>query len=116
MKIALLFLIPAVLATPVMADPLDGTWTVDLATAKFPDRANVITLKDGVYTCASCKPVISVKADGAFHKIAGYPYADELAIEVIDTRRIEETDKLKGKVSTSSTYTLSADGQTLSER
>lgn len=113
MKASILF-VSLALASPALADALDGTWKVDVASAKFPERPSVYLLNGGVYTCSSCKPVIVVKADGAFHKVSGYPYMDEMAIKVVDGQTVEESDKLKGKLASVSTIKVSTDGRTVS--
>lgn len=107
--------IAAALATPAnAASPFDGTWKIDLGTAKLPDKPDVFLLKDGVYECQSCAPAFKVKADGAFHPVTGQPYYDSVAIKVVDPHTVAETDRKGAKTAVTSTSTVSADGQTLS--
>lgn len=115
--VAAFALAAAVTAAPAFAaSPFDGTWKVDVGSAKFPERPYVLLVKDGVFTCSSCKPVFSVKTDGAFHKVVGFPYTDEAAIKIIDAKTIEETDKLKGKTVGTSRLELSDDGAVLTTK
>lgn len=106
--IALAFAAPA-----FAAGTIDGTWKTDLSTVQFTEKPDVFLLKDGVFTCSSCVPVFTVQADGAFHKLTGFPYFDEASVTVVDAGTVEEVDKLKGKVVGTSRSTLSADGKVL---
>ena len=91
----------------------DGTWKVDLKTAKFPTKPDVYLLQDGMYHCKTCVPSVDVKADGKDQKVSGHPYYDMVSIKVVDARTIEETDKKNGRtVATSKTW-VSADGNRL---
>jgi hypothetical protein len=110
------FVLVASLLMPAMAmaqSAFDGTWKVDLKTAKFPQKPDVYLLQKGMYQCKTCVPSINVKADGQDQKVAGHPYLDMMNIKVVDDRTIEETDKKNGKtVATSKTW-VSADGNTM---
>jgi hypothetical protein len=100
-------------ATARAQSPFDGTWKVDLKTAKFPEKPDVYLLQDGMYHCKTCVPSLDVKADGQDHEVSGHPYYDMVSIKVADDRTIEETDKKNGKtVATSKTW-VSADGNAL---
>lgn len=91
----------------------DGTWKVDLNTAKFPEKPDEFALKDGMYHCKTCVPQISVKADGTDQKVSGHPYYDMVNIKVVDDHTIQETDKKNGKIVATSKTSVSADGNTL---
>ncbi len=84
-------------ATARAQSPFDGTWKVDLKTAKFPEKPDVYLLQDGMYHCKTCVPSVDVKADGQDHEVSGHPYYDMVSIKVADDRTIEETDKKNGK-------------------
>ena len=100
-------------ATAMAQSVFDGTWKVDLKTAKFPTKPDVYLLQDGMYHCKTCVPSVDVKADGQDQKVSGHPYYDMVSIKVVDHLTIEETDKKNGKtVGTSKTW-VSADGNTL---
>lgn len=105
---------PLVVAAPALAEsPFDGTWKIDLGASKLPEKPDVFLLKDGVYECRSCAPAFKVKADGAFHPVAGHPYYDAVSIKVVDPRTVVETDRKGAKTVVSSTNSVSADGRTL---
>jgi hypothetical protein len=96
-----------------MADgPFDGTWKADLSTAKMPKTPDVYVLAGGMYTCKTCAPAYSIKADGTDQAVAGHPYFDTVAIKVVDAHSIQETDKKAGKTVTTSSVTIAADGKT----
>lgn len=105
--LALAFALPA-----LAASPFDGTWKADVATAKPPTKPDVLLLQDGVFTCKSCVPPFTVKADGAFHPVSGMTYSDEIAVKVTGAQSMTETDKLKGKVVNTSTFTVAPDSKT----
>jgi hypothetical protein len=105
------FLLPA----PSMAQSgFDGTWKGDLATVKFSQKPDVYVLTTKVYKCLSCVPPVSVKADGAPHKVSGHPYYDSVAMKLVDGKTAHETDYKAGKIVTETTNTVSDDGKTLS--
>ncbi len=102
MKTTRWFLLIASLLMPAMAmaqSVFDGTWKVDLKSAKFPTKPDVFLLQDGMYHCKTCVPPVDVKADGKDQKVSGHPYYDMVSIKVVDARTIEETDKKNGKPS-----------------
>ena len=113
-KTAAILLVSAFAAGPAFAQAgFTGTWKADLKSVQTPQKPDVFMIKDGVYTCSSCVPAVSVKADGAFHPVTGHPYYDGLAVKVVDARTVEYADRLKGKDVGHGTNTVSADGRTL---
>jgi hypothetical protein len=110
-------LVTAALLAPAVAfaagSPFDGTWKARLDSIKMSGKPDVWQIADGEYTCSSCVPAVKVKADGAMHKVAGHAYYDELSVHVISPTSVEMTQQQAGKVGGSVTYTLSADGKTL---
>jgi hypothetical protein len=116
MKKLLWFALLASLLTPGLAmaqSAFDGTWKVDLKTAKFPEKPDVYLLQDGMYHCRTCAPPVDVKADGQDQKVSGHPYYDMKSVKILDDRTIEETDKKNGKVVATSKTWVSADGKML---
>lgn len=116
MKKPLWFALLVSLLTPGLAiaqSAFDGTWKVDIKTARFPKKPDVYLLQDGMYHCKTCVPPIDIKADGQDQKVTGYPYFDMMSVKVVDDRTIEMTNKKNGKtVATSKTW-VSPDGNTL---
>jgi len=116
MKKPLWFVLLLFSLTPGLAvaqSAFDGTWKVDLKTAKFPEKPDVYLLQDGMYHCKTCAPPVDVKADGQDQKVGGHPYYDTKVVKVVDDRTIEETDKKNGKIVVTSKTWVSADGNTL---
>jgi len=114
MKAILLAACVAALPAQVLAaSPFDGTWKIDVGTMQAPSKPSVFLLKDGMYSCESCVPRFTVKADGIAHPIAGDPYADSVLIRIVDTHTVEETDSKAGKPIFVLTMAVSADSKTM---
>lgn len=102
------------MATPALAQStFDGVWKIDLASAQLPDRPQVWSLQDGVYSCSSCVPAYAIPADGQFHKVEGYSYWDEMSLRIVDDRTIDDAQRLKGRQVAATRSQVSADGNTL---
>jgi len=91
----------------------DGTWKVDMNKVDFPKKPDIFLLQDGMYECKTCTPPYKVKADGTDQAVSGHPYFDTVAIQVVSDHEIQETDKKGGKVVSTSTSTVSPDGNTV---
>jgi hypothetical protein len=112
-----LFLVTAVAALlmPVVAaaqSAFDGTWKVDISKVNFPRKPNEFLLQGGMYTCKTCVPPYTVKADGTDQPVSGHPYYNTVAIEAVNDHEVKETDKKDGKVVGTATTTISSDGNT----
>ncbi|HEX5184375.1 MAG TPA: hypothetical protein VFW19_14655 [Allosphingosinicella sp.] len=113
-RLTAILLVSALAAAPAFAQAgFSGTWKADLHSAHLSQKPDVFMIKSGVYTCSSCAPGYSIKADGAFHHVAGHPYYDEEAVKVVDAHTVTISDRLKGKAMGHATDTVSADGRTL---
>lgn len=106
-----LLLIPAV---ALAASSFNGTWSARLDTLKVSGKPDVYELSGGNYICSSCDPVVKVPADGAWHKVTGHDYYDEMMVKVISPSSIEISERLAGKTAGTNTIEVSADGKTLS--
>jgi hypothetical protein len=93
-------------------EALNGTWTFDLASAKFTGKPDELLIKDGSYICATCIPPLTVAADGQFHPVADRPYYDSVSVKVVDDRTIEIRRRKGDKDVSSLTTQISADGNT----
>src|ERR1700691_1333315 len=60
----------------------DGTWKTNMESLKTTGKPVVLLLAGGEYTCASCNPPYTVKADGAEHKVPGQAYFDIAKVKV----------------------------------
>jgi len=99
-------------ACALAASPIDGTWKADVSSAQMPKKPDIFVLKDGMYSCKTCAPAYTIKADGTDQAVSGHPYYDTVAIKVVDANTIEETDKKNGKTVTTSKVTVGPDGKT----
>jgi hypothetical protein len=90
----------------------DGTWKYDLSKFTYPTKPDVIVLEKGMFSCKTCAPAYTVKADGTDQPVTGHPYFDSVAIKVVNDKQIEETDKKDGKVVATTKTIVSPDGNT----
>ena len=98
--------LPAVCAAQSV---FDGTWKTDVSSVDFPAKPSVFVFKDGTYECKTCAVPTVVKADGKDQKVVGDPYADTLAVKIIDANHVEIVSKKGGKVVARSKYSVSTD-------
>ena len=108
--IALLALIPVT----AFAGPFDGTWKMRLDATQFASKPEVWSLANGTYSCNSCAPKISIKADGSDQPVTGHPYFDTVAAKAASDTAVHLTYKKAGKLVYDWTYTVSADHNSLS--
>lgn len=113
MRIAMtaLLLVPAVVFAGSSA--FDGTWKTKTGSMQTSGKPDAFQLVNGEYTCSSCDPPFTVKADGKFHETKGNPYHDAVAVKVLSPTSIEISNQLAGKVVVEVTTEVSADGATL---
>lgn len=93
-----------------------GTWRIDADTAKMDSKPQVFEVKDGWFKCSTCDPKISVKADGTEQAISGDPYVDTEKVTVRDNNTVDQVGTRNGKLVFRATFTVSPDGQTLTEK
>ena len=91
---------------------LNGTWKTDRDSVKFEQKPDDYLLKDGKYTCSTCIPPLTAVADGQFHPVADRPYYDSMSIKVVDDKTVEFHRKKGDKEVSSTTISVSADGNT----
>src|SRR6266481_489803 len=106
----------AALSMPKLAaaqSAFDGVWKIDMNKVDFSKKPHVFLLQNGMYSCKTCTPPYEIKADGSDQSVSGHPYYDTVAIKVVSDHAIEETDKKNGKVVSTSTSTVSSDGNTV---
>ncbi len=103
-------------ATAFAQSPFDGTWVEDMGAAQFSKKPHTYVLNKGMYTCSTCVPKISVKADGQDQAVSGSNYFNTVAIREVDANTMEEVDKKDGKTMYKDTMTVSADGKTLTDK
>src|SRR5580692_4381885 len=60
----------------------DGTWKTNMESLKTTGKPLVLLLAGGEYSCSSCNPPYTVKADAAEHKVTGQAYFDIAKVKV----------------------------------
>jgi hypothetical protein len=95
------------------ASPFDGNWKVSLSHIQLSKTPDVFVITATSYTCSSCAPAFTVKADGTDQKVTGHDY-DTVAATVTSTS-VTTVNKLKGKTLSSSKDVVSADGKTITD-
>jgi hypothetical protein len=114
------FVLNAILAASLLPagamaqSAFDGTWKVDLGKLELPKKPDAYVLQNGMYECKTCAPAYKVKADGSDQKVSGNPYADMVAVKVVDDHTMMQTSKKGGKVVSTFTFKVAADGKTAS--
>lgn len=112
----LLFLVPlGALLLPNLAtaqSAFDGTWKISLNNVDWSKKPDVFLLDKGMYTCKTCVPPYTIKADGSDQAVTGHPYFDTVAIKVVSDHEIQEFDKKGGKLVATSKTVISDDGKT----
>jgi hypothetical protein len=91
----------------------DGTWKFNPSSLQFDKKPDEYVLQNGMYDCKTCKPPISIKADGTDQKVTGHPYFDTMAVKADDDHNVEMTTKRAGKVVGTEKDSISSDGKTL---
>ena len=87
----------------------DGTWKTDIKTIDYPAKPIVYEIKGGMFECTTCAFKAKVKTDGKDQKVEGNPYADTMAVKIVDEHHIEVTSKKAGKVVSQSKFAVSTD-------
>ena len=105
-----LLLAPAVVFAGSSA--FDGTWKTKPDSMRTTGKPTIVQLVNGEYTCASCDPPYTVKADGQYHETKGNPYHDSIAVKVLSPTSVEITSRMAGKVTFVETDEITADGAT----
>jgi hypothetical protein len=111
-------LIPALLlpASALAGTGFDGTWKTNMDSLKATGKPVVLILARGEYTCSSCNPPYTVKADGAEHRIGGQAYFDTAKVKVTGPNSAEIVLKQGSKEFVRFSDTVSADGTTLTSK
>jgi hypothetical protein len=111
-------LFPALLlpAAAFAATGFDGTWKTNLESMKTTGKPLVLLLAGGEYTCSSCNPPYTVKADGAGHKVTGQAYFDTAKVKVTGPNSVEIVLEQGSKEMVRFSDTVSADSTTLTSK
>jgi hypothetical protein len=107
---AAIILVPGV---ALAASAFDGTWKTDTSRIQASTKPFVTVIDDTGYTCSSCTPPYTVKADGTDQKVTGHDY-DTVAVTVTPTS-VTVVRKLKGKPLASVKEVIGSDGKTATQ-
>jgi hypothetical protein len=114
------FVMSALLLAPAVAlaaSAFDGTWKLRVGSMQVTGKPDVWVIAEGTYSCPSCNPPVDkLPADGAFHKVSGHAYYDELQVRVVDARTVEITQRQNGKTVGTGTMQVAADGNSLAQK
>jgi hypothetical protein len=105
----------AALTVPMLAaaqSAFDGTWKIDINKVDPSKKPDVYLLQNGMYACKTCTPPYDIKADGTDQPVTGHPYYDTVAVKVVSDHQIEVTEKKGGNVVSTTTVSVSSDGNT----
>jgi len=116
MRKALGMLLMMLPLTAFAQNAINGTWKIDLNKMQMDPKPLVYELRDGMFTCSTCNPKYTIKADGQDQRISGDPYADTVAVTVVDPNTVDVVGKKDGKLAFKSTDTVSADGKTATRK
>ena len=82
---ALLSIVPAI---AFATTPFDGTWKMKLDSMQSSGKPTEdVALINGSYTCKSCVPPFTVKADGKDQPTPVHNTRDHLAVKVVSPRQ-----------------------------
>jgi hypothetical protein len=109
--IALFGLVPAL----AWAGPFDGTWVGRLEDSTVTGKPDTYLVANGEFTCGACYPGLKIKADGSDQKVVGHAYYDAASAKVQDAQRVQMSTRAAGKLWEERTFTVSADGKTMTE-
>lgn len=111
-------LIPTLLlpAAALAGTGFDGTWKTNIESLKTTGKPLALLLTGGEYTCSSCNPPYTVKADGAEHEVTGRPYFDTAQVTVTGPSSADIVLKQGSKEIVRFSDTVSADGTTLTSK
>ena len=93
---------------------LAGTWVAELDSAQINDTSSYL-IADGAYTCQSCTPPYSVPASGEWERV-DRPGADGVKVRIMDDRTVSFAVRLGEKELTKGTWSVSADGKSMTVR
>ena len=96
--------------------PFDGTWVAKDESMTMDPKPYVFTLANGVFDSQVAVPPFKVKADGTDQPVKGHAYYDTVAVRSDAPDVLTTTFKKAGKTVGSSTYSLSADSKTLTQK
>jgi hypothetical protein len=93
-------------------NPFDGTWKTIFDQSTLSPKPISFSVRKGIYDAFTAVPEIHVKADGQDQAVSGHPY-NTVAVTEMDAHNVQIVYKKDGKTIRELTYTVTADGKTL---
>jgi hypothetical protein len=112
----ILFPILVLPAAALAGTGFDGTWKTNIESLKTTEKPIVLLLAGGEYSCSSCNPPYTVKADGAEHTVTGQAYFDVAKVTVTGPNSADIVLKQGSKELVRFSDRLSADGTILTSK
>lgn len=94
-------------------DPFEGTWKARMDSFKTTGAPDVFELKDGMFSCKSCAPPYSIKADGMMQKAPANAYRDMVSFKSTGPSSAEWSVQKAGKPISKIELSVSADGKVM---
>jgi hypothetical protein len=95
---------------------VNGTWKIDLNKLQMDEKPSVYELKNGEFTCSSCVPKYTIKADGEYHAVQGNPYSDQISAKIVDPHTVEISGMKGDRLVFREMNTISDDGKTVTQK
>ena len=108
--LALISLFPAIACATT---PFDGSWKVRLDSMKYSGRPDEALIINGNFTCRTCVPAFTIKADGKQQATPVHNTRDHMSVKIVSPTTVEYTQMVGSRVTYASTDTVSADGNTI---
>ena len=90
----------------------NGTWRPDPQRPEPGRKPEAYQLRDGSYTCSSCEPPYTIKANGSDQPVQN-PHANTISVTIIDDRTIRKVGKKAGHTVVDTTMKVAADDKTM---
>jgi hypothetical protein len=107
---------PLLVLLPVCAgaaSPFDGVWKTRSDSIRISGKPHDFVLSKGAFSCRSCAPPYTIKADGTDQPISGHAGLDHEAVRITGPASVERTYKKEGRVTNWEALSVSADGSKL---
>ena len=96
--------------------PFDGTWVAKDESMTLDQKPYVFSLASGVFENKTAVPPYKVKADGTDQPVKGHATFDTVAVKSDAPDSLTTSVKKADKAMGGSTYSVSADGKTLTQK
>jgi hypothetical protein len=106
-------LVLLVAANAGAATPFDGVWKTRLESIRVSGKPHDFVLSAGMFSCRSCAPPYTIRADGFDQAISGHAGLDYEAVKITGPASVERTYKKGDQVTNWEALSVSTDGAKL---